>query len=136
MLEKFLNMGKKAILGAVIGFALFITVMSSFYIVGGTEYAVERTPSGEMQGVVEPGIHFKVPFVSSVHFYDQFQTVSYVDDDKDPNTVGSLKRINFADTYGGYVGGTIRYQLSANPELLVEMHKAYMNESNLITNWF
>ena len=134
MLEKFLSMGKKALLYTVAGFAVFVTGMSSFYIVGGTEYAVERTPSGEMQGVVEPGIHFKVPFVSSVHFYDQFQTVSYVDDDKDPDTVGSLKRINFADTYGGYVGGTIRYQLSSNPELLVEMHKAYMNESNLITS--
>jgi len=74
----------------------------------------------------------KVPFFSTVHSYDQFQTVSYVDNDEDPETVGSLKRINFADTYGGYVGGTIRYQLSANPQELVSMHKAYMNESNLI----
>jgi len=118
----------------VIGFVLvFIVAWNSFYIVSGTEYAVERTPAGEMQGVVEPGVHFKVPFLSSVHFYDQFQTVSYVDDDEDPSTIGSLKRINFADTYGGYVGGTIRYQLSSNPELLVKMHKAYLNESNLIS---
>ena len=117
---------------AVSSILAFSVLMGSFYIVGGTEYAVERTPGGEMQGIVEPGIHFKVPFLSSVHFYDQFQTVSYVDDDEDPETIGSLKRINFADTYGGYVGGTIRYQLSANPDLLVELHKAYLNEKNLI----
>lgn len=116
-------------------FILFFTLMGSFYIVGGTEYAVERPPSGEMQGVIEPGIHFKVPFFSSVHFYDQFQTISYQDDnDGDMNTHGTLKRINFADTYGGYVGGTIRYQLSSNPSLLVDMHKAYMNENNLISS--
>jgi len=129
-LNKLQNNPFKTILGVV----LAVTLWNSFYIVGGTEYAVERTPSGEMQGVVEPGVHFKVPFVSSVHYYDQFQTVSYVDDDEDPETIGSLKRINFADTYGGYVGGTIRYQLSANPDLLVAMHKAYMNEANLLTS--
>jgi len=132
MLDKILQASKKTLAYGAAGFVAFIVIWNSFYIVGGTEYAVERTPSGEMQGIVEPGVHFKVPFVSSVHYYDQFQTVSYVDDDEDPETVGSLKRINFADTYGGYVGGTIRYQLSANPDLLVEMHKAYMNEANLI----
>jgi len=133
MLDKFLELGRKTLIGLVAGFISFIVVWNSFYIVSGTEYAIERTPAGDMQGVIEPGIHFKVPFLSSVHFYDQFQTVSYVDDDEDPETIGSLKRINFADTYGGYVGGTIRYQLSSNPELLVAMHKAYLNERNLIT---
>jgi len=121
----------KIIAYAIGGLLTFSLIMGSFYIVGGTEYAVERTPSGEMQGVVEPGIHFKVPFLSSVHFYDQFQTVAYVDDE-DGEGVGTMKRINFADTYGGYVGGTIRYKLSSNPDLLVEMHKAYVNENNLI----
>jgi len=116
-------------LGAIIALTL---IFGSFYIVGGTEYAVERTPNGEMQGVVEPGIHFKVPLLSTVHFYDQFQTVAYVDDDSDEEGFGSMKRINFADTYGGYVGGTIRYQLSSDPKLLVAMHKAYVNERNLI----
>ena len=133
MLEKFLQMGKRAILIGIGGFALFIVAMSSFYTVGGSEYAVERTPGGNLVGVIEPGIHFKIPFVSTVHFYDQFQTVSYVDDDKDPNTIGSLKRINFADTYGGYIGGTIRFQISSNPALLVDMHRAYLNEKNLLS---
>jgi len=131
MLEKFLSMGKKAVLGAIVAFVLFITAMSSFYTVGGSEYAVERTPGGDLVGVIEPGIHFKVPFVSTVHYYDQFQTISYVDEGGDSK--GTMKRISFADTYMGYIGGTIRFQLSANPELLVAMHKAYLNESNLLT---
>ena len=130
MLEKFLNMGKKALLITVGGFALFITIMSSFYIVGGSEYAVERGPGGDLTGIIEPGIHLKVPFVSTVHHYDQFQTISYIDEPGDG--IGTLKRIAFADTYMGYIGGTVRYQLSANPELLVEMHKAYLNEDNLL----
>ena len=117
MLEKLLSMGKKAILYSTGGFVLFVVGMSSFYTVGGTEYAVERGPGGDLTGIVDPGIHLKVPFVSTVHYYDQFQTVSYEND--------SMKRIAFADTYMGFIGGTIRYQISANPELLVDMHKAY-----------
>ena len=132
MLEKLLSMGKKALITTAAGFALFVVVMSSFYIVSGTQYAVERTPSGEMQGVVDPGVHFKVPFLSSVHFYDQFQTVSYVDEEKGDADHGTMKKIIFADTYAGYIGGTIRYQLPANPKLLVKMHKAFLNENNLI----
>ena len=132
MLENFLSMGKKAILIAIAGFALFITAMSSFYTVGGSEYAVERTPGGDLVGIIEPGIHLKVPFVSTVHFYDQFQTISYIDEGGDSK--GTMKRISFADTYMGYIGGTIRFQLSANPDLLVDMHKAYLNESNLLTS--
>lgn len=115
----------------VLAFVAFIVAFNSFYIVGGTEYAVERTPGGKMQGVIEPGIKFKVPFLSSVHRYDQFHTVSYVDNEKGEG-VGTLKRINFADTYGGYVGSTFRFQIMPDPEKLVELHKAYLNENNLI----
>ena len=129
MLEKLKSMGIKG----AIGFALFIVLWNSFYIVGGTEEAVERTPSGEMQGVVDAGVHFKVPFLSSVHKYDMFQTISYIDDDSGPGT-GNMKRIAFADTYAGLIGGTIRYRISSDPKLLVAMHKAYHNESNLLTS--
>ena len=133
MLDKILSYSKRTLITGVIGFGIFLVGFNSFYTVGGTEYAVERTPGGDLVGVVDPGIHFKVPFMSTVHFYDQFQTVSYIDDDNGPG-VGSLKRITFADTYMGYIGGTIRYQISANPELLVEMHRAYVNERNLLAN--
>jgi len=131
-LKQILNLVKRNVLKVVTGFLVFIIAWNSFYIVGGTEYAIERTPSGEMQGIVEPGIHFKIPFLSSLHFYDQFQTVAYIDDDDDDEGVGSMKRIAFADTYMGYIGGTIRYKLSSNPDLLINMHKAYVNERNLL----
>jgi len=49
----------KIVGAAVASVAAFSVLMGSFYIVGGTEYAVERTPGGDMQGIVEPGIHFK-----------------------------------------------------------------------------
>ena len=131
-MKQILNLVKRNVLKVVTGFLVFIIAWNSFYIVGGTEYAIERTPSGEMQGIVEPGIHFKIPFLSSLHFYDQFQTVAYIDDDDDDEGVGSMKRIAFADTYMGYIGGTIRYKLSSNPDLLINMHKAYVNERNLL----
>jgi len=127
------KLGIKTILASLIGFIVVVTAFSSFYILGGTEYAVKRTPGGKLIGIIEPGVHFKTPFLSTVHVYDQFQTVRYEDDDDgDPQTHGTMKRITFADTYGGFIGGTIRYQLPADPTLLVSMHRAYVNESNLI----
>ena len=123
----------KTVSSFIAGIFAFSILWGSFYIVGGTEYAVERTPSGEMQGVVDPGVHWKVPLLSSVHKYDQFFTVAYQDDnDENPDTHGSMKRINFADTYGGHIGATIRYQILPDPLNLVAMHKAYLNDDNLI----
>lgn len=130
--EKLVIAPVKAGLTVIASLFLFISLMSSFYIVSGTEYAVERTPGGDLVGVVEPGVHFKWPFLSTVHEYDMFQTVAYTADEDDGNPM--LKRINFADTYGGEIGGTIRFQLPADPTLLVAMHKAYANERNLITS--
>lgn len=130
--RKVLRLGK-IITHAALTFITFLALMGSFYIVGGTEYAVERTPAGKMIGVTEPGVHFKWPFLSSVHKYDQFHTIAYVDNGNgNDEDFGSLKRINFADTYGGFIGGTIRFQITPDPLKLVEMHKAYLNEDNLI----
>jgi len=118
----------KVTVASILSTFLLITGLSSFYIVSGTEYAVERTPGGNLIGEVEPGVHFKYPFLSTVHEYDMFQTVHYSEEDE------NMKRINFADTYGGEIGGTIRFQLPADPKLLVAMHKAYANENNLIAS--
>lgn len=132
MIEEVAKWSKKTLIASVVGGAIAIVGMSSFYMISGTQYAVERTPGGDLVGIIEPGIHFKMPFMSTVHEYDMFQTVAYTADEDDSNPM--LKRINFADTYGGKIGGTIRFQLPSDPKLLVEMHKAYANEKNLIAS--
>ena len=61
------------------------------------------------------------------------QKTTYVDDD-DKNDVnyGTMKRITFNDTYGGMIGGTLLYRL--DPTKLIEVHKTYGNQDNLVEN--
>ena len=131
-IETFFNTLKKIGLGGLTTIIIAFIAFNSFYTVGGTEVAIERTPSGEMQGIVDPGVHFKVPFLSTVHYYDMYQTVAYVDTDTGEG-VGTMKLITFADTYMGYVGGTFRFKLPSDPTMLVAMHKAFLNEQNLLS---
>lgn len=110
---------------------LFFTLMGSFFITSGTEYAVLKSPNGALSVVSTGGINFKVPFVSEVTRYDMVIPVTYVDDnDANNDTYGSMKRITFTDTYGGMVGGTFLYRLS--PVELIKVHTTYGNQDNLI----
>jgi len=110
---------------------LVVTGYSSFYITSGTEYAVEKTPNGKLIPIVNGGIHFKVPFFSEVTKYPIVLKTTYVDDDdSNPQTHGTMKRITFADTYGGMVGGTLLYRL--DPKHLIGVHTTYHTAENLV----
>lgn len=104
---------------------------NSFYITSGTEYAVMKSPNGTLTPITSGGVHFKVPFLSEVERYDIVLKTKYEDDDdSNPETHGTMKRITFTDTYGGMVGGTLLYRLS--PTKLVSMHMTYHTQENLI----
>lgn len=115
----------------VVGVVAFWVIMSSFYIISGTEYAVYKAPNGTLTPVITGGVHFKIPVLSEVTKYDMVIKTTYVDDDdSDPATHGTMKRITFSDTYGGMVGGTLLYRLS--PDKLTQIHMTYHNQENLI----
>ena len=117
-------------LGGLVAFTLF---MGSFFITSGTEYAVLKSPNGQLTAITTGGVHFKVPLFSDVHRYDMVLKTTYVDDDdKNDNVYGTMKRITFTDTYGGMIGGTLLYRL--DPTLLIPVHKTYGNQENLIEN--
>lgn len=62
------NLGKKA--GFIVaGVAGFVLLNSSVFVIEDYERAVV-TRFGEIQEVVDSGIHFKIPFVDSVHIAD------------------------------------------------------------------
>jgi regulator of protease activity HflC (stomatin/prohibitin superfamily) len=65
MLDKMLDMGKKAILLTVIGVVGFFAFMSSMYTVNEGHVGVVKRFS-EAVSQVDPGLHFKLPFVDSV----------------------------------------------------------------------
>jgi len=115
----------------ILGFIAFIMLMKSFYFTDGTEYAIERHPDGVLEKVLKGGLHWKSPIGSSVERFDKAIKTTYVDDnDANPNTHGTMKRITFNDTYGGMVGGTFIYVI--NPKYLVELYETYGTQDNLI----
>ena len=65
--------GRKAKKYAGIGalaLAALIVANASIFMVDAGQYAVERTPGGELVAHQTSGLKFKVPFFSDVQFYD------------------------------------------------------------------
>jgi len=127
-MNKLLNMGLKTLIYSITGFFAFITVMSSFYMTNAGEYVAEREPGGDLVAVMTPGVHFKVPFITNIERVDQFHTITYTGEEK--------QRINFADTYSGKVGGSLRFELSSDPELFLATMVAFKTEKNLINSGY
>lgn len=62
------NVPLKLIVAAIVGVCALILFFSTYYTVGQYERGV-LTRFGKVVEVSEPGLHFKVPFVNSVHMY-------------------------------------------------------------------
>ena len=131
--DTIISWSKKTIITSIVGGLLFITGMGSFFITSGTEYAILKSPNGELSTIINGGVHFKIPFFSDVHKYPMVLKTTYVDDnDKNDANYGTMKRITFNDTYGGMIGGTLLYRL--DPTKLIAVHKTYGSADNLVEN--
>lgn len=88
---------KKLIISGVAALLLLIIINSSVYIVNEKEQVV-ITQFGRPVGdaVINPGVHFKVPFIQKVNVFDK----RYLEWDGDPNQVPTKdKKFIFVDTY-------------------------------------
>jgi len=74
--KKVVGFGALAV-AAVLG---MVTLGSSVFTVNAGQYAVERTPTGQLIAHQKPGIKFKTPFFSEVEFYDEVTTITYSDE--------------------------------------------------------
>jgi membrane protease subunit HflC len=87
----------KLILLSVAAVVLLVLLSSSLYMVNEKEQVV-ITQFGRPIGnaVVDPGIHFKVPFIQTANFFDK----RYLEWDGDPNQVPTKdKKFIFVNTY-------------------------------------
>ncbi len=88
---------KKNIIIAVIGFLIFLVIMSSAFIVDETKQAI-ITRFGKPVGdaITDPGIHFKVPFLEEANFFDK----RFLEWDGDANQIPTKgKKFIWVDTY-------------------------------------
>lgn len=124
---------KTAIIGVPL-LALGLTINSSVLMTdAGYSYVHQNNITGELDVFTEPGIHFRMPFLSKITQYDQVITVSF------GNNAGEdfyqrldPVQVRFADTYIGQIPVTFRFKLSTDPEALIKMHREFRNNSNLI----
>lgn len=121
--------------GGILGIAALLGLANNSVLMtdAGYTYVHQNNVTGELDVFSEPGIHFRMPFLSKITKYDQVITVSY------GNTTGEdfyqrlpSIQVRFADTYIGSIPVTFRFKLSQNPDAVVKMHREFRNNSNLI----
>ncbi|USD60678.1 hypothetical protein J4N45_01240 [Vibrio sp. SCSIO 43140] len=135
--RKWLHNGIKAMVYALPILAVGLTVNSSVLMTdAGYSYVHQNNLTGELDVFTEPGIHFRMPFLSKITKYDQVITVSFGNSIEE-NLYQRLQaqdpiQVRFADTYIGQIPVTFRFKLSNDPEAMKKMHREFRNNSNLI----
>ncbi|KJG15781.1 SPFH domain-containing protein [Photobacterium angustum] len=128
---------RRTIKAAIIGLpllALGVTINSSVLMTdAGYSYVHQNNITGELDVFTEPGIHFRMPFLSKITQYDQVITVSF-GNSKGEDYIQRLSpiQVRFADTYIGQIPVTFRFKLSYDPDAVIKMHREFRNNSNLI----
>src|SRR4030042_1861212 len=93
---KNMNRATSGLIVALVALGLLVLLLSVF-IVSETEQAI-ITQFGKPVGnpIVTPGIHYKVPFIQKVHFFDK----RFLEWDGAPNQIPTKdKRFIWVDTY-------------------------------------
>ncbi len=132
--RQILHRGIKAAVFSIPLIALGLTINSSVLMTdAGYSYVHQNNITGELDVFTDPGIHFRMPFLSKITKYDQVITVSF------GNNAGEdfyqrldPVQVRFADTYIGQIPVTFRFKLSNDPEAVKKMHREFRNNSNLI----
>ncbi|MGF1687794.1 hypothetical protein L4C36_14055 [Photobacterium japonica] len=123
------------LVGGILGLAAIGGLINQSILMtdAGYTYVHQNNVTGDLDVFNQPGIHFRMPFLSKITQYDQVITVSY------GNTTGEdfyqrlpAIQVRFADTYIGEIPVTFRFKLSLNPESVIKMHREFRNNNNLI----
>ena len=110
---------------AVVGAsALYLAKRAVLMTDAGVTYVVQNNLTGQLDVHTEPGIHYIVPFFSTVTDYKQVITSTFEADE------AVIAR--FADTYVGMIPVTFRFKLPADPEGVRKMHREFRSETNLV----
>ncbi|MBE1276490.1 SPFH domain-containing protein [Enterovibrio baiacu] len=132
--RRFARTGLKAAIVGIPLVVLGLTVNSSVLMTdAGYSYVHQNNITGQLDVFTEPGIHFRMPFLSKITQYDQVITVSF------GNNTGEdfyqrldPVQVRFADTYIGEIPVTFRFKLSPDPDSVKKMHREFRNNNNLI----
>merc|ERR1719456_70476 len=90
----------------------------------GMTYVVQNNLTGALDVHMDPGIHYRVPFFSTVTTYKQVITASFEDQ--------SAVTTRFADTYVGHIPVTFRFKLPADANGIRKLHREFRSEGNLV----
>ena len=96
-IEMSVKMVKRIIIGVVVLIVLFVLAQSSWAIVGAGERGI-LLQLGNIRGIFEPGLHFKLPFIQNVVMIDVRTQKSEVKVDaasKDLQSIHTLVALNY-----------------------------------------
>jgi len=117
-------------LGSVIFLAGGLYCAHNSYLMteAGLLYVHQNKLTGKIDVYTEPGIHYRMPFFSTVTQYKQVITEAFGPGAMDKRQATSVR---FADTYTGTVPSTFRFKLPQDPLMVIKMHKEFRNQDNL-----
>ncbi|SHO57696.1 SPFH domain-containing protein [Vibrio quintilis] len=132
--RQLMKKGLKTIIFGVPLLLLALIVNSAFLMTdAGYTYVHQNNITGELDVFTEPGIHFRMPFLSKITKYDQVITVSFGNNaGEDFYQKLNPVQVRFADTYIGNIPVTFRFKLSNDPDAIKKMHREFRNNTNLI----
>ncbi len=133
-IQTVLKVVKKFGLIILLGLIIYFMVSSSvFRTQSGYVTIYENQLTGQIKVFYDPGIHFKIPFISQVTRYNQVWTVNFGTPfaGKQILEKGPIK-LRFADSYTAQIPAIFRYKLPLNKDILKRIHQDFNDFHNLI----
>lgn len=113
-----------AILAGLIGIVLLTVLFGSWYTIDQTQRGV-LLRNGALVEIVQPGLHFKTPWIESVYKIDmQTHTVTYGTDDKGKNTMEAYS----ADQQPAYLRVSVTYHVA--PDKVPDLYSRFAGDIN------
>lgn len=134
--QKLKSGGIKLVVATVVA----ILGINSFVITdSGEKMRVQNSMTGGFTWYDTEGVKLKIPFFSSVHRYNDINTIAITDDAELENTASAVRAplsVTFADNYGGTLEASFRVKLPTSFDKMEELHQAVKGQKNLNGNTF
>ncbi len=120
-------------LAAIVGGSAFIGMFS----LNTGEFAAVRQPGGEVTVYTEPGVHFRIPFLTNKNEYNEVSTVCFDRKEDDSASLDKgMYEVTFSDTYKVGLNLCFRLQLPADAGKMEKIDSVAKGNYNLQRNTF
>lgn len=132
-----LKLSNKALTAVALGTVTAGTAFIGMFSLDDGEFAAVRQPSGNVTVYTEPGVHWRVPFLTSKNEYNEVSTVCFDQREDDSASLDKdMYNVTFSDTYKVGLNICFRLQMPADSEKLEYINGIAKGQYNLLRNTY